>query len=193
MGEPNKKTGFYRPNTQVKDELEKLFIKIVEVGQSSTIYSENLAMSMLEQFLIRRAQETSSTNHTKIDTRVMQVCNYLIDTLDENNFKLDIVAQKVCLSTSRIAHIFKDQIGMSIGEWRQEQRVNRAKLLLQTTNLNIADISRTIGFDDQLYFSRIFKKRIGLSPQKYRHSTQEQNERKIQSVNSLYLYDKQNS
>ena len=123
----------------------------------------------------------------------MQVCNYLIDTLDENNFKLDIVAQKVCLSTSRIAHIFKDQIGMSIGEWRQEQRVNRAKLLLQTTNLNIADISRTIGFDDQLYFSRIFKKRIGLSPQKYRHSTQEQNERKIHIVNSLYLYDKQNS
>lgn len=87
--------------------------------------------------------------------------------------------------------MFKDQIGMSIGEWRQEQRVNRAKLLLQTTTMSIAEISRSIGFDDQLYFSRIFKKRIGLSPQKYRNSTQEQNERKIQSVNSLYFYDRQ--
>ena len=186
-----KETGFYRPNTQVKDELEQLFIKIVEVGQSNIIYSENLAMSMLEQFLIRCAQETSATNPPKIDTRVLQVCNYLIDTLDENNFTLDIVSQRVCLSTSRIAQMFKDQIGMSIGEWRQEQRVNRAKLLLQTTTMSIAEISRSIGFDDQLYFSRIFKKRIGLSPQKYRNSTQEQNERKIQSVNSLYFYDRQ--
>lgn len=187
------KTGFYRPNTKVKEELEQLFIKIVEVGQSTTIYSENLAMSMLEQFLIRRAQETSNTHPPNIDTRVLQVCNYLIDTLDEHEFMLDTVAQKVCLSTSRIAHIFKDQMGMSIGEWRQEQRVSRAKILLQTTNMSIADIGRSIGFEDQLYFSRIFKKRIGLSPQKYRYSTQEQHERKIQNVNSLYFFDKQNN
>lgn len=95
-------------------------------------------MSMLEQFLIRRAQETSNT------------FPHNIDTLDEHEFLLDTVAQKVCLSTSRIAHIFKDQ----------------------------------------LYFSRIFKKRIGLSPQKYCNSMKEQNEMKIQNINSLYLYDK---
>ncbi|OCG20869.1 MULTISPECIES: arabinose operon transcriptional regulator AraC [unclassified Gilliamella] len=183
-------TGFYRPNIKVKKELEQLFIKIVEIGQSTSIYSENLAMSMLEQFLIRRAQETSNISSKDIDIRVLQVCNYLIDTLDENEFMLDNVAQKVCLSASRISHIFKDQMGMSIGEWRQEQRISRAKILLQTTNMSIANIGRSIGFEDQLYFSRIFKKRIGLSPQKYRNSSQEQHERKIKDINSLALYDK---
>ncbi|WP_294952891.1 arabinose operon transcriptional regulator AraC [uncultured Gilliamella sp.] len=183
-------TGFYRPSIKVKEELEQLFIKIVEVGQSTIIYSENLAMSMLEQFLIRRAQESSDMFALSIDNRVLQVCNYLIDTLDQNKFLLDNVADKVCLSTSRIAHIFKDQMGMSIGEWRQEQRISRAKILLQTTQMNIAEIGLCCGFEDQLYFSRIFKKRIGLSPQKYRYSTQEQNKRKIENINSLYLFDK---
>lgn len=181
------KIGFYRPNTEVKEELVQLFIKIVEVGQSTKIYSENLAMSMLEQFLIRRAQETSNCYPARVDMRVLQVCNYLIDTLDENQFELDLVAKKVCLSTSRIAHLFKQQIGLSIGEWRQTQRISRAKILLQTTSMSISNISQSVGFNDPLYFSRIFNKNIGLSPQKYRNSTKD----KIisQNVSSIYLYD----
>lgn len=184
------KTAFYRPNTKDKEELEQLFIKIVEVGQSTQIYSENLAMNLLEQFLIRCKQETSASNPKNIDIRILQICNYLIDTLDKNDFMLDNVAQKVCLSSSRISHLFKEQMGLSIGDWRQEQRVSRAKILLQTTEMNIANVGQSVGFDDPLYFSRIFKKRIGLSPQNYRYSTQKQNERMLKNENSLYLHDK---
>ena len=46
----------------------------------------------------------------------------------------------------------------------------RAKLLLQTTPMPVAVIGQQVGYDDQLYFSRVFKKRVGMSPSDYRKS-----------------------
>ncbi|MNR60911.1 Arabinose operon regulatory protein [compost metagenome] len=57
---------------------------------------------------------------------------------------------------------------MSIVRWREDQRIMRAKLLLQTTPLAVAVIGQQVGYDDQLYFSRVFKKRVGVSPTEYR-------------------------
>ena len=45
--------------------------------------------------------------------------------------------------------------------------INKAIELLETTNLNISEIARMLGFDDSLYFSRVFKKETGTSPKKY--------------------------
>ena len=47
----------------------------------------------------------------------------------------------------------------------------RAKQLLQTTLLPIAVIAQQTGYDDQLYFSRVFRKRVGASPSEYRKSS----------------------
>jgi AraC family transcriptional regulator of arabinose operon len=52
--------------------------------------------------------------------------------------------------------------------WREDQRIMRAKLLLQTTPLSVATIGQQVGYDDQLYFSRVFRKRVGVSPTEYR-------------------------
>lgn len=66
--------------------------------------------------------------------------------------RIDEVARHVCLSPSRLAHLFRDQVGINILRWREDQRVIRAKLLLQTTQESIATIGRVVGYDDQLYF-----------------------------------------
>ncbi|MCW2480766.1 helix-turn-helix domain-containing protein, partial [Candidatus Symbiopectobacterium sp. NZEC135] len=51
----------------------------------------------------------------------------------------------------------------------------RAKLLLQTTQESIANIGRVVGYDDQLYFSRVFRKRVGVSPSDFRRRSSEIN------------------
>ena len=73
-------------------------------------------------------------------------------------------------SPSRLAHLFREQVGVSIVRWREDQRIMRAKLLLQTTPMPVAVIGQQVGYDDQLYFSRVFKKRVGMSPSDYRKS-----------------------
>ncbi|KGQ35878.1 helix-turn-helix domain-containing protein, partial [Gallibacterium genomosp. 1] len=57
--------------------------------------------------------------------------------------------------------------------WRDDQRINYAKQLLFTTNDPISSISRNVGFTDPLYFSRVFKKKVGVSPKVFRESFME--------------------
>ncbi len=45
--------------------------------------------------------------------------------------------------------------------------------LLRHTGLSVAEISESVGFDDQLYFSRIFRKKLGVSPSEYRKNKSE--------------------
>ena len=47
-------------------------------------------------------------------------------------------------------------------------RVTNAQMLLETTNYNVTEIGNIVGYDNPLYFSRIFKKQKGVSPSEYR-------------------------
>ena len=47
-------------------------------------------------------------------------------------------------------------------------RVNNAQILLEQTNYSIYEIAKIVGYDDQLYFSRLFRKQKGVSPSQYR-------------------------
>lgn len=166
------KVGHFRPEAHLNKDLEVLFLKIVETAQSSNAYSEILAMNLLENFLIQRMQTISIEQEKTYDHRVILACNFISDTLDnglQDSSFIEQVAEYVNLSPSRISHLFKENIGVSIISWREDQRVNKAKFLLQTTPLSIAQIAQYLGYTDQFYFSRVFKVKIGLSPKKFRY------------------------
>ncbi|MCT6879026.1 MAG: arabinose operon transcriptional regulator AraC [Commensalibacter sp.] len=172
------RVGYYRPPPEISDDLEKLFVQIVNTSQSLESYSEILSMNLLENFLIRRMQSISQNKKELKDPRIVLACNYITDILqkqpeltEDNNSFIEQVAQHVFLSSSRISHLFKEHMGVSILTWREDQRIHRARLLLQTTPLSIAQIAQSLGYSDQLYFSRVFKNKIGLSPKKFRQMT----------------------
>jgi len=105
---------------------------------------------------------------------VIEACQFITSNL-AGELRIDEVARHVCLSPSRLAHLFREQVGINILRWREDQRVIRAKLLLQTTQESIANIGRVVGYDDQLYFSRVFRKRVGVSPSDFRRRSSEIN------------------
>jgi len=109
-------------------------------------------------------------DHAPMDHRILEACQILSASLSAE-VSIEELAEQVFLSPSRLAHLFREQVGVSIVRWREDQRIIRAKLLLQTTPLPVAVIGQQTGYDDQLYFSRVFKKRVGVSPSEYRKSS----------------------
>lgn len=63
--------------------------------------------------------------------------------------------------------LFKKETGLTIFLYLKQIRLNHARELLTTTQLNLAEISAKVGFCDQYYFSRVFKAEFGQSPKKY--------------------------
>ena len=87
----------------------------------------------------------------------------------ESKISLKKLASDLNLSEGYISDCFKKNMGMTIMKYAKKIRIDRAKVLLVTTNTSILDIGLTLGFHDQSHFYKIFKSFTGLSPSEYRN------------------------
>lgn len=78
------------------------------------------------------------------------------------------IAEEVFLTPNYISLIFKKETGETITDYITKVRMNRAKELLQTTDLKVMEISERVGYENPHYFSTVFKKTVGMHPLKYR-------------------------
>ena len=64
--------------------------------------------------------------------------------------------------------LFKKNLGMTFTEHLNQTRVGKSCSLLTSTTLSLSEIASRCGFEDQSYFSKVFKKQMGVSPKEYR-------------------------
>jgi transcriptional regulator GlxA family with amidase domain len=112
---------------------------------------------------------------TKIDRRVQNTVAFLDDALREPGAVAEIAA-RVGLSASRLEHLFKVQVNVSIRAYLQELRLRRAAELLVSTDERVSQISYAVGFNDASNFNHAFKKSFGVTPKEYRRVTTRTNE-----------------
>ncbi len=92
--------------------------------------------------------------------------------IDQNFYlpiDMDTLCQHVSYSRSYISRIFKSDMGMTVSEYIQLVRIRNAQSLLRDTSLSIQEVSYSVGIDDPLYFSKIFRRLSGQSPRDYRN------------------------
>jgi AraC family transcriptional regulator, arabinose operon regulatory protein len=82
--------------------------------------------------------------------------------------QLDALAALANLSRSRYTVLFKEQTGFAPIDYFNRLRMHSACQLLDTTGMSVKDIATSLGYDDQLYFSRVFKLVTETSPTEYR-------------------------
>lgn len=157
------------PNEKTYQDILHLFQQIEQEYNSETLFSEEMSMCLLEQLLIKCFKLDPSNKQRMSDPRILSACHFIIEHLEQNH-KVSEIAEHVHISPSRLAHLFVQQIGASIIKWREEQRMIKAQHLLHTSGAPIYHISRQLGYDDPLYFSRLFKRYTGLNPSEYRNS-----------------------
>lgn len=98
---------------------------------------------------------------------IFKAAAYIKEHLNER-ISLEQAAAQVYLSKSYFCRILKSELGCTFTEYVNRLRIERGKALLLGTRKSISEISYEVGFEDQSYFTRIFKKQTGMSPGKYR-------------------------
>ena len=81
---------------------------------------------------------------------------------------LPVVAQAAGLSVSRLAHVCKEQIGMSFTAYLNLIRINWAKYYLTNSHLKVSETAFQVGFGNLSHFNHVFRRSTGLSPTHYR-------------------------
>jgi two-component system response regulator YesN len=112
-----------------------------------------------------------SSQDAKRITQIRPALNY-IDANYDKPINLTDIAKSCHLSVSRLAHIFKDQMGITVIDYLTSVRIDRAKHLLVATDQNCTEICFQVGYNNQSYFTRTFKELVGMTPREFRSSNQ---------------------
>mgnify|MGYP005753750803 CR=1 FL=1 len=96
---------------------------------------------------------------------------FYLDTNYAEKIVLKDVARSFGIHPNYMTRTFHEKFGISPKKYLMDLKLKKACRLLTTTTLSIAVISSSLGFDDQLAFSRIFRKEYGNAPSEYRKKT----------------------
>ena len=106
----------------------------------------------------------ASINHVSV---IKKASRYVHNHLSEA-IRLQEVADYVGLSPNYFSSLFKKEMNLAFADYVNHTRIKESQYLLQTTNHSILDIAISVGFNNQNYFTTIFKKTTGITPKQYR-------------------------
>lgn len=148
---------------------------------------EELAYAMSDSYILKGEECTSVEELDKLSDQAFREYTYAVAVRKNRHYSskietalhfitihlhekltLEIVAEAAGLSPCHLSRVFKKEVGMSIVDYVQKERIEAAKHMLLNSDETLAAISQYLYFSTQSYFIRIFKKYTGMTPGKYR-------------------------
>ena len=123
---------------------------------------DNLKISLFEQRVSTAAEPEKQEERT-----ITGITRYLQEHLAEE-ISLTVLADEFHLNPQYISQLFKSEIGVNFLAYLTSIRMERAKKLLLTTPLSIAEVAEQSGYVDYRVFTKVFKKSEGITPSQYR-------------------------
>jgi len=111
---------------------------------------------------------SSSRLAVRTGDRRVQLILMLLEESSERQWELSDIARSVNLSPGRLAHLFKNEIGVSIQQYLTQIRLSKAKHQLKSSFLSIKEIAAAVGFRNVTRFTSSFKTAVGTTPAEYR-------------------------
>ena len=143
----------------------KLLLNYYETAQSSPSTDRQANHRLALETLIMQITDNMYDNYTS--PLSAEIISFITSHYTEK-ITLNDISQATFYSAAYCENEFKKTTGKSIINYLIDVRVNAAKKLLAESSMSCARIATAVGFEDANYFSRIFKKRTGYSPLKYR-------------------------
>ena len=112
-------------------------------------------------------RQSSKDTAQKEERIIIGITRYLQEHLEEE-ISLSVLAEEFHLSAQYISQLFKSEIGVNFLTYLTNIRMEKAKKLLISTSLSIAEVSEQSGYGDYRVFTKAFKKSEGITPSQYR-------------------------
>lgn len=122
---------------------------------------------LLSYIYLKKEVDAKGIRSASSETRVQAVAD-MIEESPQNNVSVLELARAANLSTSRFNELFKDLTGMSPKKYALQMQIERSKELLLNRELRVHEVAERIGISDAHYYSRIFSKKVGISPSEFR-------------------------
>ena len=165
----------YILHTGISREYEDCFRKMRdELIKCSWGYEEMLTYLFRELMLLihRRMTEAMPQVSGFIQEEIERAKDYFEEHYNEE-ISIEQYAASRSMSTSWFNRSFRGTVGTSPMKYILDIRIRNAQTLLETTDYSVASIASMIGYDNPMYFSRMFRKAKGMSPAKYRKTYRE--------------------
>ncbi|WP_307435640.1 helix-turn-helix domain-containing protein [Bacillus sp. V2I10] len=142
----------------------------------SDLYIQNLEKlndikaieSLRDEVFCSFADRVYKVREQKYSKSITTCQNYIFKHLYEE-ITLSQLSNLVDMNPSYLSVLFKKEVGTSLSEYIQRAKIEEAKNLLTLTNYSLSDICSWLNFNDQSYFTKIFKKFTGVTPKHFRN------------------------
>lgn len=149
-----------------------LFQRLIETVKSEEFGYQQIIPGITLEILgiINATSKFKNVSHANPTTRLISKAKFIFQEAIENTINIEEMVKELPMGYSKFRKVFKQMTGFTPNQYYLEMRLNKAKSLLISTDLNIVEISHLTGFETLFYFSALFKKKNGVSPKFYRRS-----------------------
>jgi AraC-like DNA-binding protein/quercetin dioxygenase-like cupin family protein len=154
-------------NTDLEEKFTSMLLEIYNAkGNDDCSKIKMTGYLMLALSLLVKKDSQKNSNHNASTVYIIKAMEYV-----EHNYTQHLSVQEIAdyvgISRSQLYRLFMEQYQQSPIHIVMEYRIRQACQLLKNTKLSISSVAYSVGFEDNLYFSRVFKKVMGCSPKEY--------------------------
>ena len=168
-------------STYIIPKNDPLFKKLSKRA-TAPIGGEQLIKTYLEQFLIllirnilKKKEPNIFPSKESMENHLVSSAKRLLEEKAEESFKVNDLCVALGYSKSYLSKLFHEQTGNTLAAYAIQVKIKRAKQLIRDGNLNFAQISDKLSFDNPQYFSRVFKRVTGMTPTEFKTSVHFEN------------------
>ena len=135
-----------------------------QINQFTDIEELSIWITGVMHRFIQNSFDFAQIKHSDVVFKAME---YIRQNYDRK-LSLDDIAQHVYLSRSYLSSLFREESGQTLFSYINQVRVEKSKLFLMDPSYSLAETAALCGFEDQSYFTKVFRKITGISPKQYR-------------------------